>query len=102
MRFVMLAVLLASLVARAEEQEIQADSKIPPAIEIVEQKAPDTRVEQTVGERELLDEDGYTLRLSLPTAADFDQWQESGFRVSLAYLHGQQFGYGTAPTLASA
>lgn len=99
-------VMLAAVEARGQEQAAAPEATAPavtaPAVEVVEQKAPDKREEKTVGERDMLADDGYVLRLSLPTQADFDGWQESGFRVSLAYLHGYQLGFAPAPSFGSA
>lgn len=43
-------------------------------------KPPAARV---VGERELVDDDGYRVRLSLPTLDDVVGWQEPGLRIAL-------------------
>ena len=37
---------------------------------------------------ESLDDDGYELRISLPTQADYEQWLEPGFRLALGYGYG--------------
>lgn len=69
-------------------------------VEVVTQQQADTFVVKQPGEKELVDDDGYVLRLSLPTQADFDAWKEPGIRVSLGWIQGYQWGYGPAPNFA--
>lgn len=50
---------------------------------------------QVKSERDLV-EDGYVLRLSLPTEADADAWMEPGFLVQLGFSMGALRGTGAA------
>lgn len=69
-------------------------------VEVVTQQEADTFVVKQPGEKELVDDDGYVLRLSLPTQADFDAWKEPGIRVSLGWIQGYQWSFGPGPSMS--
>lgn len=69
-------------------------------VEVVTQREADTLVVKQPGEKELVDHDGYVLRLSLPTQADIDAWKEPGIRVSLGWIQGYQWSFGPGPSMS--
>lgn len=45
-----------------------------------------------LSEKEVVDDDGYKVRLSLPTEDDVAAWSQPGIRISLAYGYGRLLG----------
>jgi hypothetical protein len=62
----------------------QAVEPVPPAPAPTEQAAPPPQA-KVLSEKEQVDEDGYVVRLSLPTEDDRAAWLQGGLRVSLGY-----------------
>jgi hypothetical protein len=56
---------------------------------------------RTVGEKDLVEDDGYVVRLSLLTEKDFEAWAEPGFQLSLGYGQGRFTGHGPASGFSS-
>lgn len=65
----------------------------------IQQEAPRLEVQEQT-EKDSVNDDEYVLRLSLPTQADLDAWQEPGIRVTLGWIQGRQYGTGPAPDMA--
>jgi hypothetical protein len=49
-------------------------------------------------EKQLVEEDDYELRLSLPTEEDRALWRQGGLRVQLGYAYGRVYGLEAAPS----
>jgi hypothetical protein len=69
---------------------VRAEEPAPPA--------PETHVKE---ERELVDEDGYRVLLSMPTEDDRTAWLKPGPRVDLALEEGRLWGRGPAPLVTT-
>ncbi len=52
---------------------------------------------KVVQEKELLDDDGYRVTLSLPTESDREAWAQPGIRIALGGGYGLQAGFPPAP-----
>ncbi|MEE8408669.1 MAG: hypothetical protein V3T05_03595 [Myxococcota bacterium] len=60
--------------------------------------APSTDAEPpAMSEKDLVEEDDYIVRLSFPTAQDFEVWRNPGIRVQLGYAYGRQLTDGPGP-----
>lgn len=75
-----LTLLLASAAAQA------TDAPQTEGIEVVE-----------LTEKDLVEQDDYEVKLSLPTEEDFLAWKSTGFRLQLGYGYGQTLGFAPAP-----
>ncbi len=53
-----------------------------------------------ISEKELVDDDGYAVRVSLPTESDVEAWSHPGLRIALGYSHGQLWGNGPSLKLS--
>lgn len=50
-----------------------------------------------LSEKDLIEKDDYIVRLSFPTAQDFEVWRNPGIRVQLGYAYGRQLSDGPGP-----
>src|SRR5262245_21467560 len=91
---VALPLLLAAALARAEETSPK--NAEAPAAERPKAEAPAVKV---MSEKELVDDDGYVVRLSLATEEEIAQWAQPGFRLDLGFVSGSFGKRGPAPKL---
>lgn len=70
------------------------------SLEVETRREADEFVVKEPDEKDLVDDDGYVLRLSLPTQADIDAWKEPGIRVSLGWIQGHQWSLGPGPSFS--
>lgn len=87
-------IIAAAFLATAQGGQASAPDSAPPptpASDEGEVETPDDEVgDRIAAEKELIEEDDYEVKLSLPTESDYELWRSPGLRVQLGYGYGRQ------------